>query len=147
MSIAKYNNNSWNQENLKVKKSFALFVLFIVVMVLVFPDLNLFQINTHYMMMEYSTLNLSKWYSCRIRIPSDKIITFNILASFEHRLLHFSLFTKYLVHFFCLRYRPKWNYVYIVHLFDKINPLIKLDEGTRLVYRAQAVHRINLFLF
>ena len=103
--------------------------------------------NTHYMMMEYSTLNLSKWYSCRIRIPSDKIITFNILASFEHRLLHFSLFTKYLVHFFCLRYRPKWNYVYIVHLFDKINPLIKLDEGTRLVYRAQAVHRINLFLF
>ena len=44
MSIAKYNNNSWNQENLKVKKSFALFVLFIVVMVLVFPDLNVFQI-------------------------------------------------------------------------------------------------------
>ena len=49
--------------------------------------------------MEYSTLNLSKWYNCRIRIPSDKIITFNILASCEHRLLPFSLFTKYLVHF------------------------------------------------
>ena len=36
----KYYNNNWNQENLKVKRSFALFVLFIVVVVLVFPDLN-----------------------------------------------------------------------------------------------------------
>ena len=36
----KYYNNNWNQENLKVEKSFALFVLFIVVVVLVFPDLN-----------------------------------------------------------------------------------------------------------
>ena len=32
------------------------------------------------------------------------IITFNILASCEHQLLSFSLFTKYLVHFFCLSY-------------------------------------------
>ena len=150
MSIAKYNNNSWNQENLKVKKPFSLFVLFIVVMVLVFPDLNLFQIliiwwwNTVQMVQNGTNVQMVQ---LQVRIPSDKIITFNILASFEHRLLHFSLFTKYLVHFFCLRYRPKWNYVYIVHLFDTINPLIKLDEGTRLVYRAQAVHRINLFLF
>ena len=59
-------------------------------------------------------LNLStEWYNCRIRIPSDRIITFNILASCEHRLLPFSLFTKYLVYFFCWSYRPKWNYVFI----------------------------------
>ena len=36
----KYYEHNWNQENLKVKESFALFVLFIVVVVLVFPDLN-----------------------------------------------------------------------------------------------------------
>ena len=38
--IIKYYNNNWNQGNLKVKKSSALFVLFIVVVGLVFPDLN-----------------------------------------------------------------------------------------------------------
>ena len=36
----KYHNNNLNPENLKVKESFALFVLFIVVVVLVFSDLN-----------------------------------------------------------------------------------------------------------
>ena len=36
----KYYSNNWNQENVKVKKSFALFVLIIVAVVLVFPDLN-----------------------------------------------------------------------------------------------------------
>ena len=35
-----YYNNNWNHENLKVKRSFALFVFFIVEVVLVFPDLN-----------------------------------------------------------------------------------------------------------
>ena len=36
----KYYNNNWNRENLKVKRSFALFDFFIVEVVLVFPDLN-----------------------------------------------------------------------------------------------------------
>ena len=35
-----------------------------------------------------------------ITIPSDRIITFNILVSCEHQLLPFPLFIKYLVHFF-----------------------------------------------
>ena len=128
MSIAKYNNNSWNQENLKVKKPFALFVLFIVVMVLVFPDLNLFQIliiwwwNTVQMVQNGTNVQMVQ---LQVRIPSDKIITFNILASFEHRLLHFSLFTKYLVHFFCLSYRPKWNYVFIGSFIRQNRPLYK----------------------
>ena len=31
----------------------------------------------HYFMIEYINMSLcSKWYNCRIRIPSDKIITF-----------------------------------------------------------------------
>ena len=41
----KYYNNNWNQENLKVKESFSLFVLFIVVVVLLFPDLNWYGID------------------------------------------------------------------------------------------------------
>ena len=61
--------------------------------------------------MEFSALNLSKWYNCRIRIPSDKIIKFNIFSSCEHQLLLFSLFAKDLVHFFCLSYRPKMKFV------------------------------------
>ena len=75
-------------------------------------------------------------------------MTFNILVSCEHRLLPFSLFTKYLVHFLCLRYGPKQNYAFIGSLFDKINLLIKQDEGTRGLFIARIVHRVNyLFLF
>ena len=85
-------------------------------------------------MIEY---NSSKWYNCRIRIPSDKIITFSILSPSEHRLLPFSSFTKFLVYLFCLSCRPKWNCVLIgYHLFDKIKPCIKQNEGTCLFSRA-----------
>ena len=41
----KYYNNNWNHENLKVKRSFALFDFFIVEVVLVFPDLNWYRID------------------------------------------------------------------------------------------------------
>ena len=53
------------------------------------------------------------------------IITFNILASCEHQLLPFSLLTKYSVHFFCLSYRPKWNYVFIGSFIRQNKPLDK----------------------
>ena len=36
----KYYKNNWNHENLKVKKSFILFVLFVDVVALLCPDLN-----------------------------------------------------------------------------------------------------------
>ena len=99
-------------------------------MVNLFQLLTLALFNTNFFM-------CSKWYNCRIRIPSDKIITFSILSPSEHRLLPFSSFTKFLVYLFWLSCRPKWNCVLIgYHLFDKIKPCIKQDEGTCLFLRA-----------
>ena len=90
--------------------------------------------------MGYSTLNLSKSYNCmrRIRlIPSDKIIAGLI---FSHHVN---------IGFFPFLYSPSIQFIFSalitgqneitcsqVHLFNKIKPLIKQDEGSRLVYRA-----------
>ena len=53
--------------------------------------------------MEFSTLNLSKWWNYRIRIPSKEIITFNIFASCEHHLLLFSFIREVFNSFFLLK--------------------------------------------
>ena len=76
---------------------------------------------------------------CRIRPSSEKIITFTYSQSLT---IWTSAFTPFFILevfslFFCLTCRPKWNYVLIgYHLFDKIKPCIKQDEGTCLFLRA-----------